>query len=152
MLDSSLWITIGINLITLLGGALTFYAMYRKLPKELENMRIKNAKDKSDALEQINEDAEKAFISTSDYRRKFQEALLDIDKLKAQIADIPELRKKVAFLECEQENYKNENKAYRQAYENTCSQIKKYGEEPYPVPYIKRTDCAELVKGIGNVV
>ena len=147
----NLIITIVMNLVAWGGGILGFIAMSKKLPKELENMRIKNLKDKSDALEQINEDAEKAFSSTSDYRRKFQEALIEIDKLKTQIASLPEIVKKVAFLECEQENYKNENAAYRLAYENTCTQIRKHGEEPYPLPYIRRNDCAELVKGNGHV-
>jgi gas vesicle protein len=144
----NLIITIVMNLIAWGGGILGFIAMSKKLPKELENMRIKNLKDKSDALEQINEDAEKAFSSTSDYRRKFQNALTEIETLKDQIKSLPELMKRIEFMECEQENYKNETKAYRQAYEFTCIQIRKHGEEPYPLPYINRKDCVKLVKGI----
>jgi cell shape-determining protein MreC len=147
----SLLITIAVNLVTIGSGVIGFIALSKKLPGELENQRIKNAKEKSEALEKINEDAEKAFISTSDYRRKFQEALIEIDKLKTQIASLPELIEKVAFLECEQENYKNENAAYRLAYENTCAKMRKHGEEPYPLPYIRKKDCAELVKGNGHV-
>jgi uncharacterized UPF0160 family protein len=147
----NLIITIAVNFVTWGGGILAFYAMYRKLPKELENMKIKNAKEKSEALELINDDVERAFISTSDYRKKFQEALIEIDNLKKQIVELPELIKRIEFLECEQENSKNENAAYRQAYENTCAQIRKHGEEPYPVPYIKKSNCAELVKGNGHV-
>jgi len=147
----SILITIAINLVALGGGALAFISTLRKLPRELENMRIKNAQEKSAALEQMNDDVERAFTSTSDYRKKFQEALTEIENLKKQIVGLPELIKRIEFLECEQENYKNENAAYRLAYENTCTQIRKHGEEPYPLPYIRRNDCADLVKGNGHV-
>lgn len=144
-------ISLLINAVTIITGIIGFISLSKKLPGELESQRIKNAKERSDALEQINDDAEKAFMESSEYRRKFLVALEEIEVLKGQIKEISNLKARVAFLECEQENYKNENKAYMEAYENTCSQIRKHGEEPYPVPYIRRKDCSELVKGNGHV-
>jgi gas vesicle protein len=136
------------TLISLIGAFVGWFVVLRKLPGELVNIRIKNAKEKSQALEEISEDAENAFLQSSEYRRKFQDALKEIEKLKEQIAELPELRKEVILLRCEQENYQNENKAYRQAYEETSAQIRKHGEEPARLPYIRKKDCAELVKGI----